>query len=337
MDVKTPDVPSTMNAWEQRAYGGPDSARLTRVATPKPGKNEVLLRVRATALNAGDVRVMRGDPLLVRPVFGIRRPKQGIRGMDVAGVVVAIGSEATGVRLGDEVVGELAGGGGLAPFAIARADRLVMRPSSLSPAAAACLPIAAGTAFQAIEKAEVHAGHRVLVIGASGGVGTAAVQLADNLGAEVWAAAGARTHELLGNLGAKHVGDHRVAGLPEAPEGGFDAIIDVAGGIPLRALRRLLAPRGILVLVAGDGGHVLGPIPRMARAALMSVGSRRRIRSLAATARVDVLQKLVALVEEGKLTSVIERTWDFVDGREALAQVDEGHVVGKIVVTGSPE
>lgn len=337
MDVKTLDVPLTMNAWVQRAYGTADTATLTRVPTPRPGKNEVLVRVRATALNASDVRLMQGDPLLVRPFFGIRRPKQAIRGMDVAGVVVGLGAAVTEHRVGDEVLGELAGGGGLAPFAIARAERLVVRPSSVSASAAACLPIAAGTAFQAVEKADVRAGHRVLIVGASGGVGTAAVQLADNAGAEVWAAAGTRTHDLLASLGAKHVGDHRVAGLPQAPEGGFDAIIDVAGGTPLRELRRLLAPRGILVLVAGDGGHVLGPIPRMVRAAVLSVGSRRRIRFLAATPRAEVVRELVALVQAGTFTSVIERTWGFVDGREALAQVEAGHVVGKIVVEGSPE
>lgn len=326
-------LPETMTAWRQARYGGPEAMALETTAVPPPGADDVLLRVRAVALNAGDVRLMRGDPLLVRLAFGLRRPKHAVRGMDAAGTVVAVGSGVTGLAVGDEVVGELPGGGGLAAYALAPAARLVPRPDRLAPELAATLPIAGGTAVQALDLARVEAGHRVLVIGASGGVGTFAVQLAAHRGAEVWALTGARNEGLVAELGAARTFDHRVTSPRDLPEASFDAILDMAGTAPLRALRRLLVPRGTLVLVAAPGSGVLGPIPRMLQAALLSIGSRRRIRSLAAVAKPEILRGLVALVVSGRITPVIERTWSFAQAREALAHVDAGHTVGKVVVT----
>jgi NADPH:quinone reductase-like Zn-dependent oxidoreductase len=238
------------------------------------------------------------------------------------------------VAVGDEVVGELPGGGGLARFAVAPAGRLVARPAALDPVLAAALPIAGGTAWQALERAAVSAGRRVLVIGASGGVGTFAVQLAALRGAEVWALCGERSRGLIEELGAAHVSDyHRVQpDSAELPAASFDAVIDIAGTAPLGALRRLVREGGSVVLVAGEGGRVLGPIGRIAAASLRSIGSQRPLRPLAAVAKPRVLAELLELTAAGRLRPVIERTFPFAEARAALGHVDEGHTVGKVVV-----
>ena len=321
---------ATMSAWVQDGYGPASGVRLAERAVPEPGQGEVLLRVHATALNSGDVRIMRGDPLLVRPVFGLRRPRNPVRGMDVAGTVVARGSDVDTVSVGDEVVVELAGGGGLAEYAVAPASRLVARPASVSTSDAATLPIAAGTAWQALDAAEVGGGQRVLLLGASGGVGTFAVQLAGLRGADVHATCSARNRVSLEALGATVV--DREAPLTALPAGGYDAVIEIASGAPLRGLRRLVRDGGSVVLVGGDGGRVLGPVPRMLRGALLSIGSSRRIRSLTAKTRPEILTALLDLVAAGRLHPLIERQYAFADAGDALAHVEAGHTVGKVVV-----
>lgn len=322
---------SPMTAWRQQRYGGPDVVVQETVGTPIPGRGEVLLQVRATALNAGDVHLMRGDPLLVRLFIGLRGPRDPVRGMDVAGTVVALGDGDVPFALGDEVVGELPGGG-LAEFVVAPVSRIVARPSDLEPVTAAALPIAAGTAAQALDLGRVGSGHRVLVLGASGGVGTFAVQLAAERGADVWATCGAANREIVASLGAARTFDYRQTGLAELPGESFDAVIDIAGTAPLRALQNLLRPGGIAVLVSGEGGRVLGPVGRMLRAAMLSAGSRRKLRALAAKPRTDVLLDLVARAADGRLRAVIERTWPLAEAGDALAHIDAGHTVGKVVV-----
>ncbi|MBW9094384.1 NAD(P)-dependent alcohol dehydrogenase [Microbacterium jejuense] len=328
----------TMPAWRQHRYGEADAVTLSEVAVPTPGPGQALVRLRATGLNSGDTRVMRGEPLLVRVAFGLRRPRQPVRGMDAAATVVAVGDGVAGVAVGDEVVGELPGGG-LARYALAPADRLVPRPAELDPASAATLPVAGGTAWQALAKARVGtsggAGRpRVLVIGASGGVGTFAVQLAALRGAEVWALCGERNRELVESLGAARTFDYRriQPGSAELGDGTFDAVLDIAGTAPLRALRRLVRDGGRVVLVSGEGGRVLGPMGRLLRAAVLSIGSKRPVAPLAATAKTDVLAELVALAAAGSLRPVIARTSPFAGAADALAEVADGHVTGKIVV-----
>lgn len=333
-------VPETMTAWRQPAYGGPETVQSVRVPVPEPGAGEVLVRVRATALHAGDVHIMRGEPLLVRVFFGLRGPKVATRGMDVAGTVAAIGPGA-GVdapAVGDEVVGELPGGG-LAEYAIAPVARVVARPAAIDAVAAAALPVSAGTAWQALDLAgdRVGAGRRVLVVGASGGVGTYAVQLAALRGAEVWAICGVRNERLVADLGAERTFDYvRVdagASPAELPAASFDAVIDIVGRAPLRALRRLVTPGGSVILVSGEGGRVLGPLGRMLRAGLLSLTPGPRLKPLAATAKPGITRQLLALVVEGRLRPVIERTYALADAGSALAHVDAGHTVGKVVVT----
>lgn len=327
-----PRLPDTMLSWRQRHYGGPEALNAETVPLPAPGKREVLLRVAATSLNAADVHVLRGDPLLLRLFFGIRRPRVAGRGMDVAGTVVALGTGVDGVAVGDAVVGQLPGGG-LAEYAIAPAKQLVPRPAGVRAVDAAALPIAAGTAWQALELIPRDA-QRILVIGASGGVGTFTVQLAAERGAEVWALCGERSRELVAGLGATETFDYRHVqpGSLELGEGRFDAVIDIAGTAPLRALRRLVRRGGTVVLVSGEGGRVLGPIGRMLRAAALAIGSSRRIRLLAATAKPALLRELIDLVADGRLHPVIERTFSLDEARDAVAHIDAGHTVGKVVV-----
>lgn len=329
-------IPSTMSAWRQARFGGPDVVSLEQTAVPAPGRGEVLLRLRATGLNNGDIRVMRGEPLLVRTVFGFRRPRQAVRGMDAAATVVAVGEGVADFALGDEVVGELPAGGGLAPFALAPAKRLVRRPAELAPAVAAALPVAGGTAWQALERGAVGSGHRVLVIGASGGVGTYAVQLAALRGAEVWALCGSRNRALVEGLGARTFDYREVQpGSSELGAGRFDVVIDIAGTAPLRSLQGLVRDGGSVVLVSGEGGRVLGPIGRILAASIRSIGSKRRLRPLAAVAKAEVLIELVGLAASGALKPVIERTYPFDEARDALAHVDAGHTVGKVVVAAA--
>jgi NADPH:quinone reductase-like Zn-dependent oxidoreductase len=325
---------TTMPAWLQHSYGGPEVVVSDQLPVPTPGATDLLVRVRACGIHAGDVRLMRGDPYLVRLAFGIRRPRARTRGMDVAGTVVAVGPGVTGFRIDDEVVAEIGVGGGLAEYAIMPAARAVARPADVSAQLAAALPVSGGTAVQALDAAHVASGSRVLVIGAAGGVGTFTVQLAAQRGAEVWALAGERALDLVADLGAGHAFDYtRVQpGSPELPAGSFDAVIDIAGTAPLTELQGLLRDGGTVVLVSGAGGKILGPMGRMLKAAFVSRRARR-IRSLAAAAKPEILAQLLELAGRGSIRPVIERTYPFAAARDALAHVDAGHAVGKVVVT----
>ncbi|WP_341953476.1 NAD(P)-dependent alcohol dehydrogenase [Salinibacterium sp. TMP30] len=337
---KTPAVPTTMRAWSQSSYGGPEAVQSGELPVPTPGSGEVLLQVRATALNSADVRVMRGEPLLLRAAFGVRRPRQSVRGHDVAATIIRLGAGVTEFRVGDEVVGEI-NGGGLAEYATAPTSRLVHRLAPLDPAIAAALPMAGGTAWQALDLAAVAEGQRVLVIGASGGVGTMAVQLATLRGAEVWALCGQRSRALVESIGAQRTYDYRQV-QPGDPElsveetgGGFDSVIDIAGTAPLRQLRALVRSGGSVVLVSGEGNRVLGPIGRLLAASVLSIGSKRRFRALAAVAKPPILNQLVALAADGTLVPVIERTWSLAQADAALTHVDAGRTLGKVIVTAA--
>jgi NADPH:quinone reductase-like Zn-dependent oxidoreductase len=341
-------VPRTMTAWWQTRYGSPAVVGPRTVDLPRLKPRQVLLRVRATALNSADVRVMRGNPALLRLAFGLRRPRTPVQGRDVCGTVVAVGAAVTRWKVGDELVGEI-GGGGLADYVVAAESSLVARSDGLDPVIAAALPMAGGTARQALDLAALRADgdRRVLVLGAGGGVGTFTVQLAALDGAEVWAVCGARAEPLLLELGAAVTFDHRTVELAQLAEHhvgcaadagraptspGFDAVIDIAGTAPLAVLQALLREGGCAVLVSGGGSGLLGPLPRMIHAALRS-RRRRRIRSLAAMPRTAITTELLSLATAGRLRPAIERTWPLGEAGAALAHVDAGHTVGKVVVT----
>jgi NADPH:quinone reductase-like Zn-dependent oxidoreductase len=324
-------IPTTMAAWTQTRYGGPETVHAARLPVPSPGRGEVLIRVTATALNAGDRHVMRGDPLLVRAVFGLRRPRQPVRGMDVAGDVVATGDDVDTVFVGDRVVGELTAG--LAEYVVAAASRLVRVPDGVSSRDAAALPIAAGTAWLAADAVRVAAGSRVLVLGAAGGVGTFALQIARARGAAVEATGGERALELLTGLGAARAHDYRTTDLQSFEATPFDAVIDVAGDAPLAQLQRIVRDGGAVALVAGEGSRVIGPVGRIVAAAARSIGSRRRFRPIAATPRPDITAQVLDLVRSGEIRPVIDREYAFTDAVAALTHIDAGHAVGKVVVT----
>jgi NADPH:quinone reductase-like Zn-dependent oxidoreductase len=336
-DAALRGIPQTMTAWQQVRYGGPEVVGRARLEVPTPGRGEVLLRVRATGLNSGDVHLMRAEPWAVRLAYGLRRPRIAVRGMDVAGVVVATGEGVTNLAVGDEVVGEIPGGG-LAEYVAAPAERLTPRPDGLDPVTAAAIPISGGTSWLALEKAKIAPegamGRRVLVIGASGGVGSIAVQLAALRGAEVWALAGARNLALVEGLGAVRVFDYRVV-QPESaelPDGTFDAVLDIAGTAPLASLQRLVRDGGTVVLVGGDGGRILGPARRLLAAAVRSLGSPRTLVGLLAITSAAVSAELIALAASGRLVPHVERVWPLAEAGAALAHIDAGHTVGKVVV-----
>lgn len=333
MDAPTP--PRAMTAWTQSRYGGPEVVAPRGVPVPFPRSGEVLLTVRATALNSADVKIMRGIPLIARLSFGLRRPKTAVRGLDVAATVAAVGPGGTEFAVGDEVVGELPAGGGLAPFVVAPASRLVRIPAGLEPAIAATLPIAAGTAWQALDRGSASGDDRVLVIGASGGVGTFAVQLAALRGAEVHALCGARSRALVEGLGAARTFDYRQTDASALPAASYDVVIDIAGRASLRVLRGLVRPGGRVVLASGEGGRFWGPVGRIIGASFLSIGSTRRLLPLAAVPKADVLAELLALAAEGRIAPVIERTWPLAEAGAALAHVDSGRTVGKVVVTAA--
>lgn len=330
----TPPTPSTatMTVWRQSRYGGPDVLAETLVDRPVPAPDEVVVEVAASSLNSADIRILRGDPLLVRLAFGLRRPRTPVPGRDVAGTVVAIGDAVTSRRVGDRVVGEISGGG-LGECVAASADRFAPVPDGLDLAVAATLPLAGGTAWQALDLGGVGQGSRVLVVGAGGGVGTFAVRLAVLRGADVDALCSAAALDVVAELGATRVRDRRATDLAaEAPDS-YDAVIDIAGSAPLRVLRRLVRPGGAVVLVSGGANRVFGPLGRILRAAVLSVGARRRLRPLAAVAKPEITAQLVALAASGDLQPPVERTFRRADARAALAHVDTGRTVGKIVVT----
>ncbi|SNS46852.1 NADPH:quinone reductase [Micrococcales bacterium KH10] len=320
-----------MRAWVQDRYGNAAATTLRRVTVPTPGKGDVLLKVSATALNAGDIRVMSGDPYLVRLAFGLRRPRNPVRGMDVAGVIVDVGPGVDTSLIGTEVIGELSGGG-LAEYVITALKRVVPKDPRIEPAIAATVPVAGGTAWQALHHGKVKAGDRILVIGASGGVGTFTVQLATDAGAEVWALCGESNRSLVESLGAAQTFDYRSTDAGDLPKSEFDAVIDIAGTAKLRDLRRLVRPGGSVVLVSGEGGRVFGPIGRLIRAFLLSIRSTRPIRPLAATAKPEVTSAILERVAAGSVVPVIERTWPLDQAQAALARVESGRTVGKVVV-----
>lgn len=320
----------TMTAWAQDVYGGPDVVQSREVPVPTPGAGEVRIDIAATALNSADVRIMRGEPLIVRAAFGLTRPKTPVPGRDVAGRVAALGPDVTGFRVGDRVVGELPGGG-LAASVVARAASLVAIPDGVSDETAAALPLAGGTAWQALEKAAVDHGDRVLVLGAGGGVGLYAVRLAALRGAHVHALTRPDAMDAAAAQGAAETGDRDQDLATWSPDA-WDAIIVLGGDAPLPVLQRLLREGGTLVSVSGGTGRVLGPLGRMLHGAIRS-NRTRRIRALAATAKPEITERLLQLAADGQLRPHISATWPRSRAGAALRAMDAGGVTGKLVVT----
>jgi len=317
----------------QDRFGPPDVLRLADTGLPEAGADDVLVRVRAAALNPADWHILRGDPLVARLMgVGLTRPKARVAGIDAAGVVEAAGVNVRGLRTGDEVLGFCRGA--FAEYACAAADLVVPKPASLTFEQAAAVPVAATTALRGIrEVGEVTAGQRVLVIGASGGVGTYAVQIAAALGAEVTGVCSTRNVELVRSIGAAHVIDYTTddftSGLAR-----YDVILDNVSSLPLSRLRGALTPKGTLVLNGGGSpGHVFGPVAGIVRAAVANAFVSQRLRPLPSRQNREELLAVTGLIEDGKLTPVVDRAYPLPDTAEGLRHVEQGHARGKAVVT----
>jgi NADPH:quinone reductase-like Zn-dependent oxidoreductase len=324
-----------MKAIVQDVYGGPDVLELRDVPVPVPAEDEVLVRVRASSVNAADWHLMRGKPYFMRLVgFGIRTPTVQVRGMDVAGVVEAVGSKVTTLRSGDEVYGQ--GDmkkGTFAELAAVKESSLSPKPASLSFEEAGAVPLAALTALQGVrDSGGVKPGHRVLINGASGGVGTFAVQIAKALGAEVTAVCSTRNVELVRSLGADHVVDYTRDDFTRAGER-YDVVFDLVANRSLSALRRALAPRGTLVLSGGGGGRFLGPMPLILRSVLVNLVAGQRLASLSESVNAADLAYLADLIEKGDVRPVIDRSYPLAEAAAAIRHLEDEHARGKIVIT----
>ena len=322
---------TTMRALLQTGYGTTDVLQVGTTARPRPGKGEVLVKVRAAGLDRGTWHLMTGRPYLMRIMgFGFRRPKNPVAGLDLAGTVAEVGPGVTRFAVGDEVCG--IGAGSFAEYARAREDRLVHKPARLSFEQAAVLGVSGGTAHQALEAGRLRAGERVLVIGASGGVGTFAVQLAKARGAEVTGVCRTEKVDLVRSVGADHVVDYTRQDLADTARG-HDLVIDIGGNTPLARLRRTMTPTGRLVFVGGEhGGDWTEGMGRPLGALLRSPFVRQRFLMLASKEHFSHLQPVAALAEEGKVTPVIDRRCPLAGVVDALRDLEAGLVRGKVVV-----
>jgi NADPH:quinone reductase-like Zn-dependent oxidoreductase len=321
-----------MKAILRHTYGSADVLEFGDVDQPviKPG--EVLVRVRAAGVDRGVWHVMTGLPYLGRLAFGLRTPRNPVLGMDVSGVVEAVGEEVTALRVGDEVFGT--GTGAFAEYAAVREDRCAPKPAGLTFEQAAALPTSAVTALQAVrDQGRVQPGQRVLVIGAGGGVGSYAVQIAKASGAHVTGVCSTAKVDLVRSLGADEVVDYTQADVTESGQR-YDVVLDIAGNRPLGRLRRVLAPRGTLVIVGGEGGDRLtGGLDRQFRAVLLSLVVRQRMRFFVAVAKRPDLETIRELVESGAVRPAVDRSYPLVEAAQAVRDLAEGRVRGKAVVT----
>lgn len=321
-----------MKAIVQRRYGSPDGLELTEIARPAVVDDGVLVRVRAAGLNALDWRLTRGSPYIGRLLgMGLRRPGRSVPGVDLAGHVEAVGAGVTAFRPGDEVIGHR--GGACAEYVLGKERHFVRKPARLTFEQAAVVPVAGFTALQGLrDHGRLQSGQRVLINGSSGGVGTFAVQIAKALGAEVTAVCGARSVEMVRSLGADHVVD-RGAGDFTRSTRRYDLIFDVAGDRSLRDCRRVLKREGTLVIAGGSYGRWLGPLTRALQAGLLNRFVSTRMVPFVAQHRKDDLVALVGLIEAGRLTPVIDRTYPLAEVPQAVRYLEERRAQGKVVIT----
>jgi NADPH:quinone reductase-like Zn-dependent oxidoreductase len=325
--------PATMRAITQSRYGTvPENVmRLDQVARPDIGDDEVLIQVRAAAVDRGTWHVMAGQPYLMRLLgFGFRGPRNKVPGLDVAGTVVTVGPAVTRFAVGDEVFGIARGS--FAEFAAAREGTLARKPAALSVEQAAAVAVSGLTALQGLRDAgRIKPGQKVLVIGASGGVGSYAVQIARSFGAEVTGVCGTAKAGLVRSIGADHVIDYTQADFADGQRH-YDLILDIGGNSRLSRLRRALTPRGTLVIVGGEGARWTG-VGRQLRALALSVLIRQRLTMFVSRHRQADLDTLHQLIETGQVTPVVDRTYPLAEAPRAVRDLHAGHARGKIVIT----
>jgi NADPH:quinone reductase-like Zn-dependent oxidoreductase len=323
-----------MKAIVQDRYGPPDVLELRDVETPTAGDNEVLVRVHAASVNALDWHYMRGDPYVARPSMGLRRPKVSIRGRDFAGRVEAVGIGVDRFRPGDEVFGEA--DGAFAEYVSAPDGAVDPKPANLRFDQAAAVPVAGNTALMGLrDVAHVRAGQRVLLNGASGGVGTFAVQIAKSLGAEVTGVCSARNVDLVRSVGADHVIDYTSEDFSRNGQR-YDVVFDLVGNRSLTDCRRALTPEGTLVLSGGgvsQGGSLVGPMALFVKSMLLSRFVRHRLLQFTEKPGSENLAALRELIESGAVVPVVDRTYQLSEVPEAIRYLEVEHARAKVVIT----
>ncbi len=313
-------------------YGSPDVLEFSEVEKPIPNSNQVLVKIKAASLNYGNLVLLKGEPFLARLAFGILKPKYSIPGGDIAGIVEAVGKDVKHFKPGDEVFGDLSscGWGGFAEYVSVPENALAFKPVNLSFKEAAAVPMAGVTALQALRnKGKIQSGQKVLVNGASGGVGTFAVQIAKAFGAEVTGVCSTRNIDILRSIGADHTIDYTMEDVKEIEES-YDLIIAVNGYQPISTYKRALNPNGIYVMVGGTGAQlteamVIGPWISM-------IGSKK-MSSMLQRANQEDLIFLKELLEEGKVKPIIDRCYKLSEVPEAFRYFEKGHAQGKVIIT----
>ena len=320
-----------MKAIVQDSYGLPDALELRDIDTPTVAEGEVLIRVVAAAINPADWAFMRGIPYLFRPAYGLTKPRNPVRGSDVAGSVMAVGTEVARLRVGDEVFGS--GRGTLAEYAVAKEANLAIKPANLSAEEAAAVPMGGLTALQALrDAAKVEPGQKVLVTGASGGVGSFAVQIAKSMGAEVTAVCSTRNVDRVRSIGADHVIDYTQEDFTRNGRA-YDVIVDNAGTRSLRDTRRAMTPTGTLIPNNGQLDRVwVASLPRLMRTMAWSLFVGQKARMVLSAANYEDLEAIKELIEAGRVKPLIDRTYQLAEAPEAMAYLGDGHARGKIVV-----
>jgi len=318
-----------MKAITQDSYGSHDVLRLEDVDEPAIGDDEILVRVHAASIHLGDWILMTGSPFIMRLATGLRRPKNRVPGTDVAGTVEAVGNQVTDLRPGDQVFGWAEGA--FAEHARAGANQLVRKPSNLTFEQAAAVGVSASTALQLLrDNGNVKPGQKVLINGASGGVGTFAVQIAKSLGAEVTGVTSTKNVELVRSIGADHVIDYTREDFTRGAER-YDLILDNVGNHSMARTRRALTPTG--TLISNGGGHANGKLGRTIRAMLVSMFVRQQAGPSVKTQNHDDLVALKALVEAGAVTPVVDRSYPLPETPKAIEHVAAGHARGTVVIS----
>jgi NADPH:quinone reductase-like Zn-dependent oxidoreductase len=322
----------TMRAIVYRSYGSVDVLHVEEIARPVISENEVLVRVHAAGLDRGTWHFMTGLPYLGRLAFGLRAPKNPVLGLDVAGAVTEVGSKVTRFQPGDEVFGVARGS--FAEYAAAREDKLAPKPARLGFEQAAVVPVSASTALQGLrDSGRVEAGQKVLIIGASGGVGTYAVQLAKAFGAEVTGVCSTAKVDLVRSIGADHVIDYTREDFADGTRR-YDLIVDIGGNRRLSLLRRALLPKGTLVLLGGEeGGKLTGGMNRQIRALALSLFVGQRLRMFIAKQNRADLETLSRFIDAGQLTPFMDKSYPLAEVPEAMRRLEAGQVRGKIAIT----
>jgi NADPH:quinone reductase-like Zn-dependent oxidoreductase len=324
----------SMKAVVHRCYGSPDVLVLEDVAKPSPANDEVLVKIHAASVNPVDWHNLRGEPYVMRVGSGLGLPKSVRLGVDFAGTVEAVGRNVTRFRPGDEVFGG-SGRGSLAEYLSVVEERTIaLKPANVTFEEAAAVPVAATTALQALrDKGRIRPGQKVLINGASGGVGTFAVQIAKSLGAEVTGVCSTRNLAMVSSLGADHVVDYTREDFTQSGER-YDVILDMVGNHSVSEYRRVLKPDGVYVVVGSTSrGRWLGPLTAMINAVAYSPFVSEELVTLFATLNKEDLLVLKELIEAGKVTPVIDRRYGPHEVPDALRYLEEGHARGKVVVT----